>query len=248
MDKEIRIKSSLHSEFSSKVVLGGEEYLVITENTGKKNTVISTCVYHNGEIINTNKTDYGGTEKLPGDEKKFEELMKRQHRLAISMLKKEKRLEAKSPSDYLEEVKSLLRKKSYKNALGLLYDAMEQHPDDPFILSYYGCLTAIVEKKHKEGIALCKSAIRILNKKVPFGQEFFYPSFYLNLGRAYLAAGRKKEAIGTLDRGLKADGDNSDILWEMRKMGRRKKPAVPFLKRSNPINKYIGMLLHKATK
>jgi tetratricopeptide (TPR) repeat protein len=248
MGKEIRIRSSHHNEYSSKVVLGGKNYIVVTENVGNKNVVIVTRVYQDGEIISTNRTDYGNAEKLAEPEKTIEDLMKRQHRLAIKMLTTEKRLEAKTPSDYLNEFKGLLRRKNYRNALNLLGEAMESHHNDPFILSYYGCMIAIVDKKYDEGIVTCKEALEALNKKIPFGQDFFYPSFYLNLGRAYLAAGRKDEAIDTLNRGLKTDRENSDILWELRKLGVRKKPPLPFLKRSNPVNKYMGLLLHRTTK
>jgi hypothetical protein len=34
----------------------------------------------------------------------------------------------------------------------------------------------------------------------------------------------------------------------MQKLGVRKKPPVPFLDRSNPINKYIGKLLNKSSQ
>jgi len=37
-------------------------------------------------------------------------------------------------------------------------------------------------------------------------------------------------------------------LNEMRVLGKRKKAPVPFLDRSNLINKYIGMILHKVNK
>lgn len=37
----------------------------------------------------------------------------------------------------------------------------------------------------------------------------------------------------------------SKYLWEMKKIGARRKPPIPYLKRTNPINKYIGILLHK---
>ena len=84
----------------------------------------------------------------------------------------------------------------------------------------------------------------MLEEKMPFGQEIFYPTFYLNLGRAYFAAKKKKEAVKSYQKGLAFDKDNKDILWEMRKLGMRRMPVVPYLKRSNPINKYIGMMLH----
>lgn len=248
MDKEIKIRSGMHSELNSRAVIGGKEYIVVTENVGKKSAVIVTRVYQKGEIVSTNKTDYGSVEKLKGTEKALNDLMAAQHRMTMKMLDAEKRLEAKGVSDYMAEVKDLLRRKNPKSALALLNEATERHPDDPFILSYQGCLLAMVEKKHDQGVATCRKAIEQLNRNVPFGQDFFYPSFYLNLGRAYLAAGRKDEAVKALNQGLKYDRDNGDLLWELKKMGTRRRPTVPFLGRSNPINKYMGMVLDRLTR
>ncbi|MEJ2695808.1 MAG: tetratricopeptide repeat protein, partial [Candidatus Sulfobium sp.] len=80
---------------------------------------------------------------------------------------------------------------------------------------------------------------------MPFGSDFFYPLFYLNLGRAYLEANKKRDAITAFEKGLLNDPENHDLLSELRKLGTRRKAPVPFIKRSNPINKYIGMLLHR---
>ena len=123
--------------------------------------------------------------------------------------------------------------------------AIEDYPSDLFLLSYRGYLTATVENKPEEGIRICRDAIERLGSSVPFGSEFFYPVFYLNLGRAYLEAGRKKDAIAAFEKGLRNDPENHDILWELKKLGSRKQVPIPFLERSNPINKYIGILLRK---
>jgi len=148
-------------------------------------------------------------------------------------------------SEYFEEVQQLLRRGNGKSALNTLRHALEKFPADPFLLSYYGCLIAIVENKPGEGIKICEGAIQKLTSSMPFGSEFFYPIFYLNLGRAYLKGKKKKEAVQAFQEGLKNDPENKDILWELKKMGTRKPAPLPFLSRSNLINKYIGMLLYK---
>ena len=142
----------------------------------------------------------------------------------------------------------LLRRGNGASALNVLKIALDKYPDDPFLLSYYGCLMAIVENKAKEGVKICLTAIKQLDKSMPFGSEFFYPAFYLNLGRAHLKNNNRKEAVNALQTGLSIDSSNHDILWELKKMGERKKPVVPFLTRNNPINKYIGKLRSKVTK
>ena len=152
------------------------------------------------------------------------------------------------PGDYLREVKADLRKGNQKEALGLLQQAALQYPKDPFILSYYGCLQALVDKQYREGIEKCKKALTIIKKESWFGEDMLFPLFYLNLGRAYVAAGKKKDALDAFEKGLKHDNSNPDILMELRGLGPRKKAIVPFLDRSNPINKYVGLILHKVKK
>jgi tetratricopeptide (TPR) repeat protein len=154
--------------------------------------------------------------------------------------------EVAKPGDYLRAVKVSLRKGNQKEAFGLLQDANLQYPDDPFILSYYGCLQALVDKKYRAGVEKCKQALSMIKKESSFGEDMLFPVFYLNLGRAYVAAGKKKDALDAFGKGLKYDNSNRDILTELRGLGSRKKAPVPFLDRSNPINKCIGLVLHKA--
>lgn len=152
------------------------------------------------------------------------------------------------PNDYLRAVRSHLRNGKQKEAYSLLLQATLQYSDDPLILSYFGCLQAIVDKKYRSGIEACKRAILLLKKKETFSEEILYPVFYLNLGRAHVAAGKKKDAIDSFKKGLRYDNGNSDLKKELQRLGVRKQSPVPFLDRSNPINKYIGLILNKAKK
>jgi len=155
--------------------------------------------------------------------------------------------EEHKPSDFLRAVRIHLRKGKQKEAYSLLLQASVRYPEDPLLLSYYGCLQALVDRKYRSGVETCKRAILLLKKQGAFSEEMLYPVFYLNLGRAYIAAGKKKDAIDALTKGLKYDSGNSDLKKELQGLGVRKQPTVPFLDRSNPINKYIGMIL-KAEK
>ncbi|MCL5021885.1 MAG: hypothetical protein M1497_00675 [Nitrospirae bacterium] len=247
-NKAIRITSKLGSEFSTEVASGKEKYFVQTEDCGTKKHIVVSRVYLEGQILLTRKTDYADMADAPDRDAKVYELMRKQHQLAVNIVKGGTFKETKTTAEYLEEVKSLLKNQSKRRALRLLGDGLEQYPDDPFLLSYYGCLDAVANKNYRDGIDTCLVAIENLKKKVPFGEEFFFPVFYLNLGRAYLAAGKRKEAFKAFSSGLEMDGGNRDLLWEMRKLGLRKVLPVPFLKRSNPINKYIGMMLHALKK
>jgi tetratricopeptide (TPR) repeat protein len=156
--------------------------------------------------------------------------------------------EVVKPGDYLRIVKASLRQGNQKEAFNLLQQAAVQYPDDPFILSYYGCLQALVDRKYRSGVEKCKKALVLIQRESSFGEEMLYPGFYLNLGRAYVAAGKKDDALDAFKKGLKYNSGHRDILNELRALGMRKKAVVPFLDRSNPINKYIGLILRREDK
>jgi tetratricopeptide (TPR) repeat protein len=246
--KAIRITSRLGSEFDSEVTIGDDKYLVQTEDSGEKKPLIITRVYLGGRILLTRKTDYTHVMEASDKAGRVQKLMVKQHHLAINMVKAGQFKETKTTADYLDEAKDLLKSRNKRSALRLLNEALEQYPDDPFLLSYYGCLEAVANKNYSFGIDTCHVAIENLRKKIPFGEEFFYPVFYLNLGRAYLAAGKRKEALEAFQKGVSIDPGDKELLWEIKKLGVRKKPPVPFLPRANPINKYIGKMLHTLKK
>lgn len=98
-------------------------------------------------------------------------------------------------------------------------------------LSYYGLCLAVESRRPREGVRFCKQAI---------ARESYNPDLYLNLGKAYLAAERRKEAWEVLSQGLTMAPSHSGILRQMERMGTRRRPALPFLGRSNPLNVAIG--------
>ena len=245
---KIAITSKHAHELSSNISVDNVTYHVQTEDMGRKTCKIITNVFLKGEIIAARKSDYTHLTKLKDLDVRLADLMDKHHKSVIAGFIADQSKKQKLKAEYFSEVQQLLRRGKGRQALDTLREGLEGYPTDAFLLSYYGCLIAIVENNTREGIAICENAIRALDTSMPFGSEFFYPVFYLNLGRAYLKAGRKAETIKAFQQGLKSDPENSDILWELKKLGSRKKPPVPFLKRSNPINKYIGMLLGKTTK
>jgi tetratricopeptide (TPR) repeat protein len=152
--------------------------------------------------------------------------------------------EPKGREEYLLRTEYLLKQKRGNEALLILKHALKQMPDDPFILSYYGCLVAIVDKKASQGAKICREVIEMVKRFQPLG-EFIYPVFYLNLGRCYLAGGQKKRALEIFKEGLKMDAEDPDIHFELKRLGIRRRPPISFLPRANPLNKYIGLLLSK---
>lgn len=152
-----------------------------------------------------------------------------------------------SSAEFLRSAKALLANRKLKEAFTVLQQAHIKHPGNPYIASYYGYLQAVVDKRYRSGVETCKSALVLLRKQAVSGREVQYGVVYLNLGRAYIAAGKKKDAIETFQQGLKYDGRNSELLKELQALGKRKKPFLPFLERSNTLNKCLGMILNKTT-
>jgi hypothetical protein len=54
----------------------------------------------------------------------------------------------------------------------------------------------------------------------------------------------RREAIAAFEAGLRYDSDHSELRLEQQLIGLRKQPPMPFLSRSNPINKYLGIILN----
>lgn len=150
-----------------------------------------------------------------------------------------------SAAEYLQQVKGLLAKKKQKEAFLLMQQAHVRYPKEPYILSYYGWLQAVVDKRYRSGIENCAAGLAMLKKHAVKGNDVQYGQIHLNLVRAYLAAGKKKDALDTLQKGLKYEAGNRELHKELDALGKRKKAAVPFLDRANPINKLLGIVRHK---
>ena len=105
----------------------------------------------------------------------------------------------------------------------------------PKLLSYLSYCIATERGQISEALKLCNDAL---------SQEPDYPAHYLNLGRIYLFAGKKEEALSVLRKGL-SFGENPVIRALLEKFGTRNKPVFSFLPRGGFINKYTGLLLRR---
>jgi len=156
-----------------------------------------------------------------------------------------------TPAGYLRDAKALLAKGRKRDAYQLLQSAVVQYPGKPFLLSYFGYLTASLEGKYRNGIESCNQAILLFEKKALHGEEGFEERLkavlYLNLGRAYIAGGKKKDGYETLQKGLRFDKQNRELLAELQRMGIRKYVPLSFLDRSNPINALVGRMFRRAS-
>jgi hypothetical protein len=103
----------------------------------------------------------------------------------------------------------------------------------PLALSAYALCRAELKGDFKNSVNLCHEAI----KKEPKNAEH-----YFRQGRILLLAGRKKDAVWVLRMGLR-HGRHRGIIELLGSLGIRRPPPIRFLARSNPLNKYLGILL-----
>lgn len=136
--------------------------------------------------------------------------------------------------EQLSNATAAMEKKNYAVALAEL----EQIPPfarTPSVLSAYALCLAEVKGTYKTATNLCHEAI----KKEPKN-----PEHYFRQGQILLLANRKKDAIWVMRMGLR-HGRHAGIIDCLGRLGVRRPPPIEFLDRSNPINKYLGLLLSR---
>jgi tetratricopeptide (TPR) repeat protein len=138
----------------------------------------------------------------------------------------------------LERAVDLTKDEEYLSALTLFLDVFGTEDAPPLTvakaasgLSYFGLCLALVSRKYKVAIDLCKRAIDL---------EFYHGEHYANLARVYVTAGNRKKALETAEAGLKVAPEDDELLAARKELGVRARPAVPFLDRSNRINVTLG--------
>lgn len=104
--------------------------------------------------------------------------------------------------------------------------------DDLSVRSYLAYCMAKERGLLHAGMSLCEEII---------AKEPENAVHYLNLGKILLLMKKREEAVRQFRRGL-TYGANSDIANELEKLGVRRTPVIPFLRRSHPLNKYLGIV------
>ncbi len=132
--------------------------------------------------------------------------------------------------------KNFLREDNLDRALRAFEKAFKEDRENPAYMSYYGLCKAVRGGEIGLGLELCTKAIK---------KEFFKAELYLNLGRVYMAAGNKKGAIKVFLKGLKFEPQNEEINRRLVELGFRNKPVIQSLDRSNPLNKFLGILFRR---
>jgi tetratricopeptide (TPR) repeat protein len=102
-------------------------------------------------------------------------------------------------------------------------------------LSYYALCLSKVRKQHREAIALCERAVT---------EKPDDPIHYANLAEVYLLANRRMKAVKTTHEALEKFPRTKVILDLRDRVGERRRPVIPFLARSNPLNMVLGHIRH----
>jgi len=129
-----------------------------------------------------------------------------------------------------------LKDNNLEKATRAFEKAYKEDKENARYMSYYGMCAAMRWGEIGLGIELCTRAVK---------REFYKTEYYINLSMVYLKAGNKKGAVAVLKKGLRFDPENDIIHKELIKLGAREKSLIPFLMRSNPINKFLGMFFRK---
>jgi Flp pilus assembly protein TadD len=134
---------------------------------------------------------------------------------------------------------SLLRNGHSLEALEYLRRATELKQQNPYYLSFLGVAMARVERKWAAAVELCKTAVSMRRNEA---------QLYVNLAEVYVSAGRRNDAVEILDSALKYCGADAGITRVRAKLGRRCYPVLPFMDRTNVLNRSLGKLRHRVLK
>jgi hypothetical protein len=116
--------------------------------------------------------------------------------------------------------------------------AHRRDPRDPVFMSWYGVTLVLVEKNSNLGVLLVDQALRAAGPD---------PELLLNSARIHLALNQRDRAARALGRALELWPTDPRIVAARDAMGTRRTPVIPFLPRSNPLNRFLGRLRHRWT-
>src|SRR5579864_5170252 len=126
---------------------------------------------------------------------------------------------------------ALLRDDYALKALPHMRRAAELDKNNPYYMSYLGVVLARSEEKWGEAEKLCDAAVRMKRNQA---------QLYLNLAEVYSTAGRREDAVETLQAGLKFARRDVRLNLALNRLITRRAPVFTFLSRRHPLNRKIG--------
>lgn len=227
----------------SVITVKGISYDINSAVVPQKFPLIMTNAFLNETVVDTIKASLLVKEEIKEDH--VEEVMKQQHESMKQLLRLKHAATDLSQGEYMGKMRKYISENKLKDALSLNEDALAVYPHNPFFMSYLGYLKAAVLKENKTGLDICKRAMEKYQTQAEKKEGSYLSYFSLNIGRVYLLSGKKDFAINSYLKGLQCDPRNKEIIEELAKLGIRRPAPIPFLGRSNPINKYLGIFLSR---
>jgi len=114
--------------------------------------------------------------------------------------------------------------------------AQQLDGNNPEVLSRLGLTLTVVAKDEYKGVAFCEEALR---------RGLADADALYRLAIVYETTHQKERAVRAVRQGLAVDNTHPGLAGMIQRLGVRRPPVIPFLPRSNPINKYLGMLRHR---
>jgi Flp pilus assembly protein TadD len=132
---------------------------------------------------------------------------------------------------------ALCREGDWDRGLALLSAAAEGRTSGEelpgVVYSFLGYGIAAHQRRTKDGLRLCEHAVKI---------QYYEPDNHMNLARVQLLMSDRKGAVASIARGLKLNPNHKGLKELRVEIGVRRRPVVPFLSRTNPINVLLGQL------
>ena len=145
-------------------------------------------------------------------------------------------LPSQVPQQLLEGV-TACRRGDWRGGLTILTRLAQEvegtAPLPGYFYSYLGVAMARVEGRKREGLELARYGVSLAPRD---------PENRLNLARAYLVSHNRRMAVKQLEAGLEISPANAGLNAFRREIGHRRPPVLRFLRRSNPINVWLGKL------
>ncbi len=149
-------------------------------------------------------------------------------------------LEEYSEEELLEAGREAVKREQWSRAKEFLSAYVDRHTargetvPASGLASYALCLAH--QKEQRKALELCKKAQHADPRN---------PHIYWCLTQIHLIGKSRKEAIDTVERGLRAAPDNFLLLRMRKRLGVRQAPPLPFLDRRHALNVRLGKIIHK---
>lgn len=140
-----------------------------------------------------------------------------------------------------QDIDELIRKgieaaeKGYIHSAQVFLGQAAEHQNTPQLHTYLAYCQARSQGRMATAAKTCRESIRLEPDK---------SLHYLILGRVLLMSGDKEKAIESFREGLLVES-NPRIIEELKKLGLRKPAVLRSLERSHPLNRMLGIMLHR---